>query len=221
MKNFKVLLFIISLIFTISNINAQEVNYSEDENDYNQFQNNYNEIDYGTDVNTSKVLKQKKQKLSYNVNVGSSFSTGAYGNSLNLYTAPKINYNFTPKLSLSTGLIFMNTTINANNEEGNTNFNQSYLFNSINYQASEKLKISGEILYGMNKSPYDANSNKTKKDYYLRFNAEYKITKNLTFGIQLAKSSNNFYNPFAVPSYNPFYNNNPFSNNMFSPMGNW
>ena len=212
MTNLRVSLFVFLFIFVSINLSSQELIYTSD-ND--ELQNNYYE---NNTENNSKVLKKKKQKISYNINMGSSFSSASYGSSLNLYTVPKINYDFTPKLSFSTGFIFMNTTINSNNTEGSSNSNQSFLYNSINYKASERLKISGEILYGMNNSSFDVNNKKKNNNYYLRFNAEYKITKNFTVGIQVAKDNRNYYNPFTTPSYNPFYNNEPFSNNMF---GTW
>ena len=210
MKNIQALLIIFYLLLFTYNINAQNITYYDDEENENvQFQNEYPET-----INNP-VSKVNPSKITYDINIGSSFSTSTYGNSLNLYTAPKINYNFTPKLSISAGVIFINSTINSYYQEEKTNQNQSYLYSSFNYKASERLKISGEILYGMNNSNYNVNNQSKNQDYYVRFNAEYKITKNLTFGIQVANSSNNYYNPFAVPSFNPFYKD-PFSDN-FSP----
>ncbi|MBN1253331.1 MAG: hypothetical protein JXR51_10400 [Bacteroidales bacterium] len=208
---FSAFLIIMLSAFFISIANAQTVNYSEEDDDYVQFvENNSTNENYAP-------IKENKSKISYNVNMGTSYGTGFYGNSLSFYTAPKVNYNFSSKFSISAGVIFINSTISSLQEEKKANVNQAYLYNSFNYLASERLKISGEILYGMNKSPYDVTNQTKNQDYYLRFNAEYQITKNISVGIQLIKSNNNYYNPFAVPSYNPFYNDT-FSNS-FSPFG--
>ncbi len=211
MTNLKVLLLFALLSFLSNIVIAQNIIYSSDnDNENTNFNSENNE-----QTNNSKVLKQNKQKISYNINVGSTAGSIAGGSFLNLYTAPKINFKFTPKVSFSTGFIFMNTSTNINDNKNNTN--QSILYNSIDYKASERLKISGEILYGMNNSAFD-NSSKNTKDYYVRFSAEYKITKNLSFGINISRNNSSFYNPFATSYYNPFYNNDQFSSNMF---GGW
>jgi len=177
--------------------------------------------DIGTESSNSEVKdvnSEKSSKISYNIELGSSVATNSvYGTSMNFYTAPQINYNFTPKLQLSTGFLIINSTmpvnyLNENTSSGVTNFTRSYFLNKISYQASEKLRISGEILYGMNKNPYGLSQNGNKNEYVISFDAEYKINENFKVGIQL--SGHNLNSPYA-------YSNSfrPLNSNYNSPFG--
>lgn len=208
--------FLLVFLFITSNLFAQ----NEEDDNYDPA--NFIENQTITNENNTKDQNNKKaSKLSYNIELGSSITTNsAFGTFVNVYTAPQINYNFTPKLQLSTGVLLINSSIPAyTNETGSSsgvsNFTRSYLFSKINYQATEKLRISGEILYGMNKNPYGLNQGSKKSEYVMNFNAEYKINENFRIGLQL--SGHNLNSPYGYNPYtNPFRPMNSFYNSPFS-----
>ncbi len=75
----------------------------------------------------------------------------------------------------------------------------------------ERLRISGEILYGLNHSPYNPMNSKRTPEYYLKFGADYKITDNFSIGFQIINQNTNPYSysdPFGYRMYNPY---NPFN----------
>ena len=170
--------------------------------------------------NTEEQNKEKASKFSYNIELGTSISTSsAFGTSVDVFTAPQINYNFTPKLQLAAGVLLINSSIPAYPSEigstsGVSNFTRSYIFSKINYQATEKLRISGEILYGMNKNPYGLYQDSKKSEYIMNFSAEYKINENFRIGLQL--SGNNLNSPYYNSYANPFRPMNSFYHSPFS-----
>lgn len=187
-------LFVLLILFSAANFaTAQDENYDPANFMPNQTNNS-------ADFNTSQNSHLKNiSKWSYNLNMGTSFSTGTYGSFLDIYTAPQLNYNFSPKWQFTTGLLLMNSTLlNSSANEKSINQTRAYLMNRIAYQANEKLRISGEILYGMNQSPLNSGF-KQKQEYYINFDAQYKI--NDSFSIGLRVSGTNMNNPYG---YNPF-----------------
>ncbi len=196
MKVLRTLILVI-IISQFSSIYAQEILYSHSRDEV--VANN----------NTQKKHDSKKTpKLQYGLNMGTSISTGYFGNSVNIFTEPELRYRLSPKWSISTGLLIMNRSISnlyTDNNKGRYNAVSSYLTASVTYNATEKLRISGEILYGMNKSPYSFGNNKNSQEYYLRFNAEYKINEKLTLGLEIINEKTNF-SPFSALHYgNRFY----------------
>ncbi|GEM_PF-5252913 len=194
-------------IFSVS-ISGQEIIYSNDEGakDYSKQEKEINRNEQLSPINNN-------SKLSYQIDLGSSFSTSkTFGNSLSFYTAPQIKYKFTPKLNLSAGLMLINTSVSnyyLAEKQGKSNFNQTFLFTGFDYQASEKLKIYGEIMYGLNNSPHTIINNNSQ--YYLRFDAEYKVTENFSIGLRIM-NQNMGYPGYGNYGLDPFNNYNSFYN---------
>jgi len=155
-----------------------------------------------TTSNTQTEKSEENNKLSkwsYNLNMGTSFSTSSFGSFLDVYTAPQINYNLSPKWQISAGVLIMNSTlVNGTADGQSVNQTRAYIMNRISYQANEKLRISGEILYGMNKSPFQTDI-KQKNEYSINFDAEYKINDSFSIGLKVSSSNMNPY------GYNPYY----------------
>lgn len=135
--------------------------------------------------------EQKEKKVYTNIAVGSFFMTsGKNSYALNTYVNPTIAYRFTPKFSLSVGLMAIQSNINNLNVynlyEGQT---QSLNYSGMNtyftlqgaYQWSEKLKIYGGVMIGtaskdfLNTDVSAPNAKVNPKAYQLGF--EYKIGK--------------------------------------------
>lgn len=207
----------IILVFFVcfsGSLTAQNIIYSNDENEHNTTDQNY------TDEGVNSLYTKADSKIDYKVNVGTSFSSSSFANAVNFYTAPELRYKLSPKISISTGFLMMNTTVSSyylSEKEKQKNFTQGYLFAGVNYKATEKLRISGEILYGLNKQPYQVYGNKQNNDYYLRFNAEYKITDNLSVGLQVINQN------MGSPAFRDPFHRNPFGSyyNPFDPFSRY
>ncbi len=155
--------------------------------------------------NQEQKADDKKSNLQYSVNVGTSVSTGYLGNALNVFAEPELRYRLSPRWSISTGFLIMNSNISdlySDRYKGRYNAVSTYVTAAATYHASEKLRITGEILYGMNKSPFTFDGNKNNSEYYLRFSAEYKINKSLSLGVEIINQKTNF-SPFS----NIYYGN--------------
>jgi len=208
------------VVFTFFSFSIFAQSESDNYDPANFIENQTIKKDLSTESENSEVKdinNEENSKLSYQVEIGSSVTSSAFGTSMNFYTAPQINYNFTPKLQFSAGVFIINSTIptryfNENaSSTGTTNLTRSYFMNKISYQASEKLRISGEILYGMNKNPYSISPNSNKSEYLINFDAEYKINENFKIGIKL--SGSNLNSPYGYSnSFGPInsYYNSPF-----------
>ena len=205
--------FLIVFAFVLSNsCFSQEIIYSNDSDKTETTQESDN-------VSNNFIEKEKKSdpKVKYNIEMGSSVSTSkSFGNSLSFYTAPQIQYRLAPKLSISAGVMFINTSISnyylAENQR-KQNFNQAYLFGGFNYDATKKLRLSGEVLYGMTKSPYQITNNGNKQDYFVKFSAEYKINESLSIGLQIINQN------MGYRGFGNSYGYDPFSNGLYNPFG--
>jgi hypothetical protein len=206
MKAFK---YFILVVFIIANSNlllSQAVIYGNDDN-YQVKQENIQSKDQAT-------LNKQKSKLSYNIDIGSSFTTSKYyGNMLAFYTSPSLKYSLSPSFNLHAGVMLINTNMSSNylNENQNKKNYSAYFMTGFDY-TKEKLRITGEILYGKNKMPYSLGNNRNTPEYFARFSAEYKITDNLSIGVQVINQNmnQNYFNPYGYQYNNPYQRYNPY-----------
>jgi len=204
-------LFIV-LFFVLSNSGiAQEIIYSNDKNESNTSNQTENYIN-----NIESIKPKEEPKINYSLEMGTMFTSNKlYGNSLSFYTAPQINYRLAPKINVYSGIMLINTSISnyyAENQ-GKNNFNQAYFFSGVDYKVNQKLTLSGEILYGTNKSPVGYNKAK-KPDYFVKFSAEYKINENFSIGLQVINQN------MGSPLYGSSFGYDPFGNNsLYNPFG--
>jgi len=183
---------------------AQSVIYSNEEN----FKVNNEE----NSTQEQSELKTENSRVSYHVEVGSSFMTNKqYGNMFTFFTSPSLRLRLSPGLNIKAGLMMINTSINSyyNSENPNIKNYSTYLMTGFDYN-KEKLRISGEILYGQNKNLFSA---KNSPEYLVSFRAEYKITENMSIGLQVINQNMNqgFNNQFGSPFYNPYSRLNTYT----------
>jgi hypothetical protein len=206
---FSLVLFLQILSLTIS---GQEIIYSNDEGAIN-YPNQEKEKIVNDKLYPHNNNNNNNSKVSYQIDLGSSFSASkTFGNALSFYTAPQIKYKFTPKLNLSAGIMLINTSVSnyyLAEKHKNSNINQAFLFSGFDYQATEKLKIYGQIMYGLNSSPNTMLNNNSQ--YFLRFDAEYKVTENFSIGLRIMNQNMGYpgYGNYGVDpfnNYNSFYN---------------
>ncbi len=144
----------------------------------------------------------EEKKVGVKLDIGTSYLS--FGNSgvFNSYISPSLSYKLSPKLSILLGVVFINSNYKNifNSASENVSLSdasgmQSYLRAQAQYQFSERLKITGEILYGKNNiySKLGINGANSQNISY-SVSAEYKLTDNITIGLQLRKSNRNPYN---------------------------
>ena len=154
--------------------------------------------DNDSEIEKTDDILVKTSKLNYNFNVGTAFSAWKGGSMFSTYINPNLNYKFTPKFSVSTGVVISNNTLlsnyyNSNNE--NRNFVNSYLHFTGIYQVNEKLQVSGSVMYHTNSFSPKINANAFDNlDYSV--SAKYKLTKNIEIGVELSKRTYNPYMPY-------------------------
>ena len=141
----------------------------------------------------------KKSKPKFGVEVGSSFSTaGKYGSSFSNYVAPHVSFQPIKDLTLTTGVILENTQLyntSVLTKDGiskmNANVNSAYFYGKADYKLTERLKITGAILYGMNRSPYQSviysgnGLKSTANPLIYSIGGMYKITENMSIGFEV------------------------------------
>ena len=156
-----------------------------------------------------KISLNRDSKISYNVEVGSMYSTSKYfGNNLLFYTSPEIRYRLSPKLNITAGFILINSNYSPNKsgDKQNRTVNKAYFKTGFDY-TMERLRVSGEILYGPNNFGYSFGTKKNSVEYFARFNAEYKITEHFSIGLQIVNQNMNngyYWNPYSNQVYNPY-----------------
>jgi hypothetical protein len=199
MKKFTFFQIVIILLVAANHISAQEIIYANDKN--------ITSPDENAQTSDQQVIKKDKSKISYNLEMGTSFSTSKYfGNAFTFYTSPSLKYKISPRLNISAGVLLMNSNIGnyyLSENQNKRNYN-AYFMSGFDY-SKERLKISGEIIYGMNKSPYNSLNSRNAPEYFVRFSAEYKITDNLSIGLQVINQNMNrgYLNSFGNEFYNP------------------
>jgi len=184
--------------------------------------------DYFTGDTTARIQTQavnsvvfKKNKPKFGVEVGSSFSTaGKYGSSFSNYVAPHVSFQPIQKLTLTAGVMFENTQlINTSvlTADGvskmNANVNSAYFYGKADYNLTERLKITGTILYGMNRTPYQSviyNGNglqSSANPLIYSIGAMYKITDNMSIGFEVRGVQGvDYRQPYTRFSSSPFDN---------------
>ena len=204
MKNAKYFWGMLFIFISTNIILAQE-----DEYDPGNFVNNQG-IKNTQDLKENTSVNKTLSKWSYSLNMGTNFSFGSFGSFLDVYTAPQINYDISSKWQISAGVLIMNSALLNSAADGQSiNQTRAYIMNRASYLANERLRISGEILYGMNNTPQNTGL-KQKGEYYFNFDAEYKINDSFSIGIRVSGTNTDMYH------YNPFYqgtslhNRNPF-----------
>ncbi len=138
------------------------------------------------------VQRPEIKKIKYNVNMGT--VVGFINNSTNFYNyiAPSLNYKFSPRISINAGFLITNTTSNGiyyyDNEKFRKrtgNITQSYFFTDVNYLASEKLILTGNVVYGTSFNQNVNNNGSGFKPISYSVGAEYKITEKIKIGIEI------------------------------------
>jgi hypothetical protein len=208
LKRLFIIIFILSVI--VPNKLLAQNKSSEESDTQISLKDNYLSTNAGTNNWFS-----NKNRIHFGLETGILIGNNLlYTSGVSQYINPSISYNLNSKININTGIIVYNSPISGllNNEsralyQGNNL--SSFLYTEIGYFMNEKLRVKGKILYGINNngigSKYNQNKNLNNNLIY-SIGADYKVTKNIKFGIEIRKSNLN-YNYF-----HPYYNWNPINN---------
>lgn len=173
------------------------------------------------------IKTKDKKSYSFSTGVEMGFS-GKSSSSFSTFYSPRINYEISPKLEISAGLTYINSSIRNSNNINDINFipfngniSQYYTSVSARYRLTDKLRIGGGINYNLtdfNSAQFQQNQNSTQFDRigYSAF-FEYKITENtylqgeIRFNDTRRIYPGNFFNSIGADfdSHNSFFNS-PF-----------
>ncbi len=165
---------------------------------------------FNTIIVAQNVDFTKKNNFFVNAEMGATVRRINNINYFSTYTMPSFNFVVTPKLSVNTGLLFVNYQLDApifqkqDFSKTNHTYFKNYLYTQVNYQVNQKLVLRSSIMYEMNNLNFGANQqnkNILPKNYTI--GAEYKINDYLHIGVQFKHQENT---PFNM------YNNSGFLN---------
>ena len=152
-------------------------------------------------------------KLSVNVELGT--SVGKYNNTsfFSNYSMPTLNYAFTPNFSLNAGFLNVNSfyansfKINDLFSQNNYTATKNYIITQGNYKINDRLVITGDFIYGKNNFDFNSDFNQNISTYSYSIGANFLITEKFQIGVQFRHTQSQFEGV-------PFYNNaNNFNNN--------
>ena len=117
---------------------------------------------YNDSLQKSSINISTLPKIRYNINLGTSFSTGGYyGGAIKTWVAPEINYRVSNKLDLKFGVVATNnyltnpgrfnpSTEGVNNSASWFNY---MVYASGTYYVNENLTISGTVMKSFDQTP--------------------------------------------------------------------
>ena len=166
---------------------------------------------------------ETKDKMHYSFEVGAGFGqSNTYGNYFSTYYKPTISYDVSPRFSINTGLIYVNSSVenmpvatDYNYQLFSGNISQYYAFVGGKYKLTDKLSVGGSIFYDFSSyTAYDGTSlSKTAGLDNLggSANFEYKVSDHLTIEGEIRYNDKSRFNQL----HTPFQSQTLGMNNMF------
>jgi len=183
MKNFLIIIFFLIINLAFSQKGESDMFIQDDE----------------FSVSTKKEKPEIEQKKVFtNISIGSSIiSSGGSAYSFNSYVNPTIGYRLTPKLSVSIGLMAVQTNLNnykvynyQENQIENLSYSglNTYFTAEASYQINDKINVYGGVMIGgqsMDFAGIELNDNHSTPTAY-RLGVEYKLGEHafLQFEVQ-------------------------------------
>jgi len=152
------------------------------------------------------TLTQKKMQIG--LNAGTMFSfLGNQQTAFSTYANPFLNYNFSPKWHLQTGLLLLNQQFRLDmpleNQRQNFSTNNAFLMLGLAYDVNERLQVGGMVYANIHQLHQQSLQNFNAKNWGMLIKASYKVTEN--FFIHGAVNISNGRNPNLSPWNNPAF----------------
>lgn len=165
----------------------------------------------------------KTKKIAVALSMGTSFiSTSHAGNGTSSFIAPSVNYRFSPKLSLNTGLLVSHNNFSVPVEYFNPESrsvviratpveSQNIFYATGNYYVTPRLLITGSLMQTFSETSNIQSSRGLNNSFkIMSMGFEYKISENITIGARTHIVQSNGLN--CYPQIN-----NTFTNNALFP----
>ena len=173
---------------------------------------------YNDSLQKSSINISSLPRIRYSINIGTSFSTGGfYGNTIQSWVAPEINYRVSDKLDLRFGVVasnnYMTNPISYNTTAEGVNNSASW-FNYMvyaggTYYVNENLVISGTIMKNFDQTPewigFSPNYNQDFESLSMSFS--YRISDAFHIGadFRINRGGNPYmYNPTQPFGFQPY-----------------
>lgn len=160
-----------------------------------------------------------KDKLHYNFTFGAGFGYSSnVGDFFSTYYKPSITYDVSSRFSLTTGLTYVNSSVNNYPVQSDYyyhfftgNISQYYAFVEGNYKVNEKLTVGGSVFYDfteyqdVNGKNYSIGNDYSKLGYSAHF--EYKLAKGVSVQGEIRMNDRSpFRNSFMGRAEHSFFN---------------
>ncbi|MCQ2974472.1 MAG: hypothetical protein MJ211_06630 [Bacteroidales bacterium] len=202
----KIIIIIISLLFTINAKSQEVIEYQNDETSNVTFLEQYDPEVSQTPVRES-MRKKEKNRFHSSLNMGAGFSS--FGNYE--FLLPEFAYQVSDKFQMSFGfgVMYSNNKYPYYSKQETTEYQNlraitNYYKAEAQYQASEKLLLVGSIIYAQNRISTPGSKQNINNDAYIcTFGAQYNITPSFSIGIEVQQSKNMYpiYGGYGYPYY--------------------
>ncbi|MCQ2253189.1 MAG: outer membrane protein transport protein [Bacteroidales bacterium] len=194
-------LYLLACVGFCANVSAQDITgYDTDSTAiYNAYYNpeNYSQAPV---KGAQRRIDSNGPKITSNITMGTSFGGGISSQ----YIEPRLNYQATNRLQLQFGMGIMYSNINlrglATEDISYQNMRAltNYYSASAQYQASERCRVYGSVVYASSRM-MDNPSSPMRDKYMATVGATYNITKSLSIGFEVRQSNINPYYMYGMP----------------------
>jgi len=127
--------------------------------------------------------------VSTEIITGSSFVAGNFGNSVNTFIAPSMSFALNPKFCFKAGFISTTGIYKLKNKPTDYSTFRNYLYAQAQYKLSEKVSITGDIIYGSDFTGgvHNSKNNNSVKSY--SFGAIYNLNDNIQFQVNFRQTN--------------------------------
>ena len=166
---------------------------------------------------------ETKDKMHYSFEVGAGFGqSNTFGNHFSTYYKPMVSYDVSPKFSINTGIMYVNSSVenmpvvsDYNYQLFSGSISQYYAFVGGKYKLTDRLSVGGSIFYDFTSyNAYDGTSLATSTgldNLGGSANFEYKVSDKLTIEGEIRYNDKSRFNQLS----SPFQSQTLGMNNMF------
>ncbi len=131
-------------------------------------------------------------RIKFNVNLGSSFSTYNSGNTFSNYISPSFSYLVSSKLRINGGFWYENLNLTntpvwgmSGLETVSGNYNRNAFWLSGEYQINSQLTVYGTVMVGATPNCIQMMNPNAMNNITYSIGAQYKVTDNLEIGVEI------------------------------------
>ncbi|PCJ28310.1 MAG: hypothetical protein COA97_01370 [Flavobacteriales bacterium] len=158
-----------------------------------------------------------KDKMHYSFEVGAGFGrSSTYGNYFSTYYKPMVSYDVSPRFSINTGIIYVNSSVDNmpivseyNYQLFSGSISQYYAFIGGKYKLTDRLSVGGSVFYDFTSyNKYDGtsfNGGSGLDNIGYSANFEYKVSNGLTIQGEIRVNDKNPYRQHSSSFMDGFF----------------